>query len=113
MIRFVLRPVVENSVIHGLAGKEGGTISISMWSEGGDGFIRIEDDGDGIEESKLKNLQYKIDKNEVEKGKEIGILNVNRRLKVCYGEYYGLFIQSSKGQGTSVILKFRISVKQE
>jgi len=104
----MLQPIVENAILHGLVKKEKGTITISMWSKDGDGYIQVADDGDGIASDKLSELRMKIAGNKIDKGKGIGILNVNRRLKVHYGEDYGLTIKQSDEKGTIIVLKYHM-----
>ncbi len=87
----VLKPVVENSIKHGLGPKvQGGVIRLSSQTSGGRLLIIVEDDGVGIPEEKLKNL--------FEQG--IGVSNVNERLKVLYGTDFRLSIHSIEGKGT-------------
>lgn len=97
----ILQPIVENAVKHGIFNKEeGGTVKISAkemdhWIE-----LAVEDDGVGIEPIKLYNLL-------IEEGKHdhIGLVNVDKRLKVKYGLDYGLNIESILGKGTTVRAK--------
>jgi two-component system LytT family sensor kinase len=87
----LLQPLVENSIKHGLSAKvNGGTIRISSRVEGGKIRITVEDDGVGIDESRLPGL--------FQQG--IGISNVNERLKVLFGTTYRMSIDSRKGHGT-------------
>ena len=92
----LLQPIVENSIKHGLAKKvDGGTIRLRSRLVDGNLEIVIEDDGIGIEESKLENL--------FEQG--IGVNNVNERLKVLFGEGYRMYIDSRPGEGTRTQLE--------
>jgi two-component system LytT family sensor kinase len=92
----ILQPIVENSIKHGLASKiEGGTVRIKTWLEGGKLNILIEDDGVGIQESKLDQL--------FESG--IGVSNVNERLRVLFGPRYRMVIESRPGEGTQTMLE--------
>lgn len=92
----LLQPIVENSIKHGLAKKvDGGTIRLRSRLVDGNLEIVIEDDGVGIEESKLENL--------FEQG--IGVNNVNERLKVLFGDGYKMYIDSRPGEGTRTQLE--------
>lgn len=92
----ILQPIVENSIKHGLASKiNGGTVRIKTWLDAGKLHILIEDDGVGIEESKLDRL--------FESG--IGVSNVNERLRVLFGPRYRMAIESRPGEGTQTILE--------
>jgi two-component system, LytTR family, sensor kinase len=87
----ILQPIVENSIRHGLASKvEGGMIRLRTWLDGTRLHILIEDDGVGIQESKLGTL--------FESG--IGVSNVNERLRVLFGAGYRFAVDSQPGQGT-------------
>lgn len=89
----LLQPLVENSIKHGLANKlDGGTIRLAA-SRSNDGRITltVEDDGLGIEESRLATL--------LEQG-GIGVSNVNERLLVLFGDNYRLSVSSRPGAGT-------------
>jgi two-component system LytT family sensor kinase len=91
----ILQPIVENSIKHGLSSKiDGGTVRIKTWLEGGKLHILIEDDGVGIEASKLDRL--------FESG--VGVSNVNERLRVLFGPRYGMAIESRPGEGTQTFL---------
>jgi two-component system LytT family sensor kinase len=92
----ILQPIVENSIKHGLASKvDGGTVRIRAWLDGSKLNICIEDDGVGIEESKLGSL--------FESG--IGVSNVNERLRVLFGPRYRMVIESRPGQGTQTLME--------
>jgi two-component system LytT family sensor kinase len=92
----ILQPIVENSIKHGLAGKvDGGIVRLRAWIEGTRLHISIEDDGVGIQESKLGTL--------FESG--IGVSNVNERLRVLFGAEYRMAIDSTPGQGTRTIIE--------
>ncbi|HEX3043476.1 MAG TPA: ATP-binding protein [Bacillota bacterium] len=96
---FILEPLVENAVKHGLLPKkEGGTVKIFAGQEGSELILRVEDDGIGMTAGKLKAILQ----NESDSG-GIGVSNVNQRLMSIYGRR--LEISSSPGHGTVVIVK--------
>jgi two-component system LytT family sensor kinase len=87
----MLQPLVENSIRHGLASKvDGGTIRIRSRLADGMLQILVEDDGVGIQESRLTGI--------FEHG--IGVSNVNERLKVLFGNEYRMWVDSKPGEGT-------------
>ncbi len=89
----LLQPLVENSVKHGLSNKVGGgTIRIETRVDAGRLFIRVEDDGVGIPESKLARM--------LDTG--IGVSNVRERLNVLFGSNYRMWIDSQPGNGTRI-----------
>ncbi|MCL5072480.1 MAG: sensor histidine kinase, partial [Actinobacteria bacterium] len=104
--RLMIQPLVENSIVHGIEKKKGrGEINIIAYKI--DGMIKVifQDDGVGIDEEKLEKIREVLENNEV-KNKEdmIALRNVNRRLKLNYGDRFGLNIFSVKGKGTTVEL---------
>jgi len=122
--KLILQPIVENSIVHGLEEKlEDGHIKISGKLENGDVVIMICDDGVGMEKEKADHLnrlfsEYhegtlvsggsaKVDIRKDIGSKDdmhthIGLINVDRRIKMYYGAGYGLSISSVLGEGTSV-----------
>lgn len=114
VIRFLMQPIVENAILHGMKDRTSGEICISMWAEAGDGFLQIRDDGSGIEAAVLDKLAYETDwaKSTREDGR-VGITNVNRRIKNQYGEEYGLTIQNGKEKGTVVTLRIQLESEKQ
>lgn len=110
MPKLVLQPIVENAIVHGIEPKVGvGNIIITITITEKRLLITISDDGVGMDKEQLTQLQERlnvrfIDKPEIVKGKRGGIalVNVNNRLKLMYGEEYGLTIYATPGVGTDV-----------
>jgi two-component system sensor histidine kinase YesM len=114
MIRLTLQPLVENAIQHGLeSAAGGGTIRLSAVKETDRILIHIQDDGRGILLPKLQaiqaRLQYNIPDTDEDRKKGIGLLNVHERLKLYFGEQYGLQIQSEYGSGTTVSIAIPVS----
>ena len=102
ILPLIMQPIVENSIIHGLESKEGvGTIDIRIESRPENVVITIADDGLGMEAEKLKELREKLNSYN-EKGKHIGVSNVHQRVKLKYGDAYGVRIDSQEGSYTRV-----------
>lgn len=97
-----LQPIIENSIKHGLLPKKnGGKIIISAERVDTETVIHISDNGVGMDESKIARLLSDDNSNT----DNIGIYNVNKRLKGIFGKQYGLSIQSSMNEGTSVTIR--------
>lgn len=126
LLPLLLQPVVENSVVHGLEGKEaGGLIRIQIYrgygpshtdgdEEMGAGeeeflFIDISDNGEGMDRESLETLVRDIQTKDTGRTHSIGLYNINQRLKLLYGEENGLTIDSAVGKGTRVRLKIPAS----
>lgn len=108
--KLTLQPIVENSIYHGLEQKLGqGMVRIKVEGTKDRLIITISDNGLGIPEDNLKNLNKKlraisIDDMQPENNKKGGIAlaNVNSRIKLLFGDEYGLFIYSTPDEGTDV-----------
>jgi two-component system sensor histidine kinase YesM len=106
VVKLILQPIIENSIYHGIKYlMDPGLISISAkMTTNGDLEISIKDDGVGMTEKTRKNiLMTKKDEHD-KSGTGIGVYNVNRRLKLAYGDKYGICITSELDEGTTVIL---------
>lgn len=107
-IKFVIQPFIENSIQHGLKDKKGQwQITIMIEKINNELAIIIRDNGIGISDSKLETIKRALsgdernDKAFVKMG--IGMTNVNNRIKLTYGEKYGVDVFSDKGS-TQVIV---------
>lgn len=104
--KLTLQPVIENSVLHGILEKDtkSGTIVLTGWMEGEDIVLLISDDGVGIPTDKLGSVLSGTGTS-TSGGSNIAVYNTHRRLQILYGENYGLFYTSQKGQGTEVQIR--------
>ncbi len=94
---FILQPLVENCIKHGiLPVAEGGSVVIRTQSRGDGVFISVEDNGVGMTTKFMKDC-LKLPR---EKSSGIGLINVNERLKVMYGPEVVLQINSAPDKGT-------------
>ena len=118
--KLVIQPFIENAVIHGLAPKTSpGSVWVSVKREKDDLVCRIEDDGIGMNQELLHRIQESnVDLSPelaaMEKGHQIALANVQRRLKLLYGDEYGFGIESGLMRGTCVTLRIpcRIGVAE-
>lgn len=92
----LLQPLAENAILHGLLESErgGGTLCISAREREGTLILRVEDDGVGIPEPLLSEILRPSD------GRYFGVWNVSERIRLCYGEGYGLTYAPRPGGGT-------------
>jgi two-component system, LytTR family, sensor histidine kinase LytS len=96
-----LQPLVENAIKHGMKNQSEGFILKVSITSGNDGVtVKVEDNGDGIEASRLETLL--LEPVESATGTGIALYNVNKRLEMIVGEGAGLSIHSVKGEGTTV-----------
>lgn len=107
IMKFIMQPIVENAIYHGIKSKnEHGFITIKCAMKGGDLEIIIEDTGKGMDADTLEQLNRKMN-DKIRDRKErrgYGIWNVNQRIKIFYGERYGIKIESVLGHGTKVVI---------
>ncbi len=102
--KLIIQPIVENSIVHGIEDKDGnGRIEITGINDDGKAVIQVRDNGVGITESLVASLlsEKKLTDHEEDHVK-IGLRNVDRRIKLYYGDGYGLHIESSPEWGTNV-----------
>ncbi len=108
MLRLALHTIVENAIIHALEHNEGITvICISAEAAGGHSYrLTIADNGPGMTEERLKEIEAMIAQcDEEQQGTEhLGLLNTQQRIKLTFGEAYGLAIRSRQGEGTEVVM---------
>lgn len=102
ILPLIIQPLVENAFVHGLEFKEtDGKLKIEVTC-GECLTIQVEDNGCGISEKILRELKQDLNDFDKLDRTHIGICNVNQRIKLQYGEKYGLFINSIEGQKTIV-----------
>ncbi len=103
-----IQPIIENALIHGFETKhEDCFINIYTKETKNDLSIFIEDNGKGIESAKLEELKEKINNPESAletTNKRVALINISRRIKLKYGNKYGLEIKSMENIGSSFII---------
>ena len=105
VIRLLLQPLVENSIYHGFSAQDKpGIIEVLGFTDGQILTFKVIDNGIGIKQDILKLLNEYIN-NENNHFTSIGLKNVNRRIKLYYGESYGIFLESTFGRGTVITVK--------
>lgn len=105
--KFLLQPLVENSILHSKIAIDQNAlqIDIRIRQQGGNLCMVIQDNGSGIDAETLASIQEGLANNTMQKGKNgFGLSNVNRRLKLFYGNEYGLEIQSAPGCTRNIIV---------
>ena len=113
IIKLVIQPLVENAIYHGIdMKKEAGKLCIECSKFEDKVLISVSDNGIGIKKQDLeelrKNLENSIDR---KINKSIGLINVNSRLKLYYGENCSLSIESDYDIGTKVYFKIPITLQ--
>lgn len=107
VLKFMLQPVIENSIEHGLAGEEQPwIIVVRAYRQDGKTIIAVQDNGIGMEEDTLREVRRRIYHPEhlAEDARyaSIGLSNIYKRIQLLYGEEYGLEIENLAGSGVEV-----------
>ena len=108
MLKFIMQPLVENAIYHGIKSKnEYGKLTIRGYKDKNMLIFVIKDTGKGMDEDTLTKLYQRINekKRDEKENRGYGIWNVNQRIKLYYGEQYGLQIDSIVDKGTSIYIK--------
>ncbi|ACT00120.1 sensor histidine kinase [Paenibacillus sp. JDR-2] len=96
--RLLFQPFVENAILHGFSGvEEGGQITIRGWIEDDSRYFEVRDNGRGISKEGIDAILYK-------ESASIGIKNTISRIRMAYGDEYGIRIHSAPGKGTSIVI---------
>lgn len=118
IIKHTIQPVIENYIIHGMnSTRKDNRLRIMISKSDQDVRISIEDNGNGIQKEKLEAIVTHLKNNGGENprasGSNIGLANVNERIKLLFGHEYGLEIQSREGGGTRVAMKIPAMPKED
>ena len=103
LIKLVLQPIIENAIYHGLKYKESkGLLIVKGFMKDGNAVLQVIDDGVGMDEETLSHIYDKHKVNYHSNG--VGVYNVQKRLKLYYGDDYGITYESEKGKGTTATI---------
>ncbi|NOU92735.1 HAMP domain-containing protein [Paenibacillus sp. LMG 31456] len=116
MVRLTLQPLVENAFKHAFPNglEDHHTIVIDGWIEDSDFYVTVEDNGCGIDESKLEQIRHRLNESQTSikpsedepmTGGSIGLGNVHSRIQMVFGEQYGLSIYSKNGEGSCITIR--------
>ena len=105
--KMLLQPIVENAVIHGIEPMETpGAVFIAAKIENDVTLVlTVKDNGAGIPEDELEQLQRSLEQEQYHANEHVGILNTHARIRLQYGHAYGLSVESRVGDGTTVQLR--------
>ena len=104
-LKLMLQPLVENAIYHGMEFMDGdGLIKIRAWREADELYLSVTDNGLGMTEDKVSLVLEGKSNSGNGRGSGIGVKNVNERIKLYFGEDYGLKIDSEPDVGTTIII---------
>lgn len=104
--KLILQPLVENAIYHGVKAKRGGgTITITGVPEGENLVFTVQDDGAGMLQEKVEELNRRMSERSVlDEQKSFGLFYIRERIQLCYGKGYGVHVESALGEGTRVTI---------
>lgn len=109
--KLTLQPIIENAIYHGLENTwQGGEIVIEAYTTQSQLVITVSDNGEGMSSEQLKALNKKLLDNahftskdsSSHRGSGMALVNVNARIKLLYGDHYGLIAYSTRDVGTKI-----------
>ena len=113
IIKLVLQPIIENAIIHGVESLEcGGLIIVKGYEKSGKLCFEVRDNGKGMSAQKVCEFEEYINRAGAETDKSVGLKNVHQRIRLYYGEEYGIHISSSENKGTKVVLELPATSKE-
>jgi two-component system sensor histidine kinase YesM len=99
--KITLQPLIENALYHGLNMIDEGYIEIRIFEDGEDVIMEVEDNGSGMTEEQVAELFV----NDGTDQHGIGVKNVNDRIKIYFGDKYGISVRSELDEGTCVTIR--------
>lgn len=104
-LKLMLQPLVENAIYHGMEFMDGdGMITVKAWRKEDELYLSVADNGLGMTEDKVETILTGKSSSGNGRGSGIGVKNVNERIKLYFGEAYGITIDSEPDEGTTVII---------
>lgn len=104
-LKLMLQPLVENAIYHGMEFMDGeGEIYLEVFCRGEELYFIVKDNGLGMTEEQVESLFAGQSHSTSKKGSGIGVKNVNERIKLYFGEAYGLIISSEPDEGTTITI---------
>ncbi len=112
--KLILQPLIENSIVHGIEEKDGqGLIEVTGRLEPGEIVLTVKDNGIGMPQTVIDEILVCDYFPDSEEYKSVGMRNVNQRLKLYYGEYYGLNIRSTPNKGTEITIRIPAEIEKQ
>ncbi|WP_255319899.1 sensor histidine kinase [Paenibacillus amylolyticus] len=113
VLKLLLQPLIENAIYHGIKGRRGpGHIRVEARLEHNRLLLTVQDNGAGMSNERLAEMQQLLEAPLASleasspgiTGKSYGMLNVQARLRLSFGDEYGIELDSQEGEGTSVTI---------
>ena len=112
-LKLMLQPLVENAIYHGMEFMDGdGMITVKAWRKEDELYLSVADNGLGMTEDKVEMILTGKSSSGNGRGSGIGVKNVNERIKLYFGEAYGLTIDSEPDEGTKVTIHLPVKAER-
>ena len=112
--KITLQPLIENSIQYGIKPSEKKChLTIAANLQGETLVVVVKDDGIGMSISDLDILNKKLAATEFEQDKHIGLCNINQRIRLIFGDAFGLSVESYRGIGTTVKVTMPAKIMQD
>ncbi|WP_160040389.1 sensor histidine kinase [Paenibacillus sp. USDA918EY] len=106
VLKLSIQPLIENYIVHGLVmSRSDNRISIQAELREGDLVITLQDNGRGIPPEKREEIRRRLQGAPAEPSASIGLINTHERIKICFGDRYGLELSEENRQGTVITMK--------
>lgn len=113
-LKLMLQPLVENAIYHGMEFMDGdGEIYVKVYREAEELWFLVRDNGLGMTPEQTAGLLGEKHHVSSRRGSGIGVKNVNERIKLYFGEKYGLSIQSEPDEGTTIMIHLPAQIYME
>ena len=104
IVKLVLQPLLENAIYYGMEFMDGeGEIHVRGYRKDGDIYLEVEDNGLGMPEEEAAELLNGKERPH-KHGSGVGVINVHSRIKLMFGNEYGLSVESEADEGTKVTI---------
>ena len=104
----LLQPIIENYFVYGIRkNHDDNLLEIHGYKQGDDIYFTIEDNGNGITESRMEEISRRLIALDHDENSSYGLPNVHERIKLVYGEQYGLSLKSDGISGTQVTIRIK------
>lgn len=110
--KLMLQPILENAFIHGVEKRaENAVLTVRQYAEGNDMVVSVEDNGAFVDEKKLAEIQASLSDEKLDIYAS-GLINVHRRLKIRFGDEYGIAVFADETRGFKVVIRIPAKLKE-
>lgn len=106
IIKLCINTLIENAFYHGISAKPeiSGRIMCRIYRDGEDLVCAVSDDGVGMAPEEIAKIEDAMQSDDIMRNANIGLVNIESRIKMLFGEEYGITIKSNVGTGTEIIV---------